>query len=98
MTIDSTSGTASSQGTADNAASTSTVPNSTVNKNMFLELLVAQLRNQNPMKPSDGTQFLTQLAQFEQLEQTLNMSQDVSVMRQDLDQLVKPATVVIPTT
>ena len=59
-----------------------------VTKNMFLQLLVAQLRNQDPMHPSDGTQFVAPLAQFQQLEQAVNMGQDISTIRQDLDQLV----------
>ncbi|HEY1335957.1 MAG TPA: flagellar hook capping FlgD N-terminal domain-containing protein, partial [Bryobacteraceae bacterium] len=43
-----------------------------IDKNMFLQLLVAQLRNQDPLNPSDGTQFIAQLAQFQQLEQSIN--------------------------
>ena len=57
-------------------------------KNMFLQLLVAQLRNQNPLNPSDGTQFVAQLAQFQQVESSLNMGQDITAMRQDLDQIL----------
>jgi flagellar basal-body rod modification protein FlgD len=34
----------------------------------FLKLLVAQLKYQDPMSPADGTQFLTQTAQFTELE------------------------------
>lgn len=63
-------------------------PTAAVNKNMFLQLLVAQLRNQDPMSPSDGTQFIGQLAQFQQLEQSVNSGQDITAIRQDLDQLV----------
>jgi flagellar basal-body rod modification protein FlgD len=55
---------------------------------MFLQLLVAQLQNQDPMNPADGTQFLTQLAQFQQLEQSMNMGTDLSAIRSDLDTLV----------
>jgi flagellar basal-body rod modification protein FlgD len=58
-----------------------------VDKNMFMKLLVAQMRNQDPMSPSDGTQFLGELAQFEQLEQSTNTGQDISAMRSDLDTL-----------
>jgi flagellar basal-body rod modification protein FlgD len=54
---------------------------------MFLQLLVAQLRNQDPMSPSDGTQFIGQLAQFQQLEQSVNSGQDISAIRTDLDAL-----------
>lgn len=33
----------------------------------FLMLMVAQLQNQNPMEPQDGTEFFTQMAQFDTL-------------------------------
>jgi len=52
---------------------------------MFLQLLVAQIQNQDPLNPSDGVQFLTQLAQFQQLENGLNMAQDIAAIRSDLD-------------
>lgn len=58
-----------------------------VTKNMFLQLLVAQIQNQDPLNPSDSVQFLTQLAQFQQLENGLNMAQDVTAIRNDLDSL-----------
>jgi len=59
-----------------------------VDKNMFMQLLVAQLQNQDPLNPTDSTQFVTQLAQFQQLEQSVNSGQDIAAMRQDLDKLV----------
>lgn len=67
-----------------------TVTSSTVaaDKNMFLQLLVAQLRNQDPMNPMDSSAFVTQLAQFQQLESTVNMSQDIAAIRSDADQLL----------
>ena len=75
-------------GTSGQSASSSTTSSSqTVDKNMFLQLLVAQLQNQDPLNPSDGTQFVAQLAQFQQLEQSMNQGQDITAMRQDLDQI-----------
>jgi len=55
---------------------------------MFLQLLVAQLQNQDPLNPTDSTQFVQQLATFQQLEQSVNTGQDVSAIRQDVDQFV----------
>jgi flagellar basal-body rod modification protein FlgD len=55
---------------------------------MFLQLLVAQLQNQDPLNPTDSTQFVTQLAQFQQLEQSVNTGQDITAIRTDLDQLL----------
>ena len=63
-----------------------------VNKNMFLQLLVAQLRNQDPMKPSDGMQFVGQLAQFEQLETGVNMGADIAAIREQLGLLTNTKT------
>jgi flagellar basal-body rod modification protein FlgD len=46
----------------------------TLGKDDFLKLLVGQLRNQDPMNPSSDTDFIGQMAQFSQLEQTTNMA------------------------
>ncbi len=42
-------------------------------KNEFLQLFVAQLKNQNPLEPQDGADFLGQLAQFSTVEGIKNM-------------------------
>lgn len=47
-------------------------------KEVFLQLLVSQIKNQNPLNPMDGTEFLGQLSQFTQVEQTLGMRQDLA--------------------
>src|SRR5262249_42737348 len=49
-------------------------------KTQFLQLLVAQLKGQNPLDPQDGTQFVTQLAQFSSLEQLINIRTDLDGM------------------
>lgn len=41
-------------------------------KTDFLNLLVAQLKNQDPLKPMDSSSFVAELAQFSQLEQSSN--------------------------
>jgi flagellar basal-body rod modification protein FlgD len=65
-----------------------------VDKNMFMQLLVAQLRNQNPLNPTDSMAFVQQLAQFQQMEQSVNTGQDIAAIRQD----VEKATAAIPAT
>jgi flagellar basal-body rod modification protein FlgD len=52
------------------------------NEETFLQLLVAQIKNQDPTQPTDGTQFLTQLAQFSQLEQLIGIKQDLDSTQQ----------------
>ncbi len=48
-----------------NAAATSIAPSANLaSQNTFLQLLVAQLKNQDPAQPTDGTAFVTELAQF----------------------------------
>lgn len=52
----------------------------------FLTLLVAQIKNQDPLNPADGTQFLTQLAQFTELEQVTGIRADVGTITSALTQ------------
>tara|TARA_R110002110_G_scaffold33533_1_gene114759 strand:+ start:72954 stop:73628 length:675 start_codon:yes stop_codon:yes gene_type:complete len=46
----------------------------------FLELFVAQLKNQNPLEPQDGSEFLAQLAQFSTVEGIKNMESSMNSM------------------
>lgn len=65
---------------ATSANSTNTTSSSTssfTNEQTFLQLLVAQIQNQDPMSPTDSTQFVTQLAQFSSLEQLIGIKQDL---------------------
>jgi flagellar basal-body rod modification protein FlgD len=55
--------------------------NELANQNVFLQLLVAQLRHQDPENPADGTQFVTQLAQFSELSNTTQMAADIAAIR-----------------
>ncbi len=43
-------------------------------RDTFLTMLVAQLKNQDPLNPMDGTDFSAQLAEFSQLEQLMNLN------------------------
>ncbi len=49
----------------------------TLGKEDFMNLLVTQLKNQNPLDPADPTQFTAQLAQFSQLEQLYNINENL---------------------
>ena len=43
-------------------------------ENEFISLMVAQIQNQDPLNPLDGTEYVSQLAQFSQVQSTENMS------------------------
>jgi flagellar basal-body rod modification protein FlgD len=66
-------------GTTGTSASTSS-SNSLASQQTFLQLLVAQLQNQDPTQPVQGTEFVTQLATFSDVEQNLAVRQDVDAM------------------
>jgi len=53
-------------------------PSGELGKNAFLKLMIAQLQAQNPLEPSNGTEYVSELAQFSQLEQTTNIAQNSS--------------------
>ncbi len=57
----------------------------TVDFNTFLKLLVAQLKNQDPLNPLDGTQFTGQIAQFSALEQQINTNNHLSKLLEQRD-------------
>src|SRR6478752_3420459 len=49
-----------------------------LDQNAFLKLMIAQLKNQDPMKPQDPSQFMSQLAQFSQVTSTQNMEKSIT--------------------
>lgn len=51
--------------------------NTTLNRDDFLQLLVTQLSNQDPLNPMDGQEFAAQLAQFSSLEQLININESM---------------------
>lgn len=63
------------------ASSSSGGTSGLANESTFLTLLVAQLQNQDPLQPADGMQFVTQLAQFSNLEQSLAMRTDLDSIK-----------------
>jgi flagellar basal-body rod modification protein FlgD len=74
-----TSGSQPSTGTSSSSSSLSSASAQAaqVTEQQFLQLLVAQLKNQDPLNPMDGTQFVSQLAQFSELEQMIGVNQGV---------------------
>jgi len=52
-------------------------PGGELGKDAFLKILLAQMRNQDPMNPADGTAMIAQLAQFSSLEQMQNLNNKI---------------------
>ena len=77
---DSTVKNGSQSGSSSNAQQPATAASATeslANEQTFLKLFIAQLQNQDPEQPQNGLDFVTQLAQFSSLEQTIQMRQDL---------------------
>ncbi|MBU1211196.1 MAG: flagellar hook assembly protein FlgD [Alphaproteobacteria bacterium] len=60
------------------AASTSSL--ASVDYEMFLKLLMAQMENQDPLNPTDSTEYVSQLATFSQVEQSIQANQKLDQM------------------
>lgn len=77
--VNGSSAPASSTSNPQNAAANAST-SALGNEDVFLQLLVAQLKNQDPENPADGTAFVTQLAQFTTLGQTTQGTSDLDSM------------------
>ena len=84
MTLSPVSSTHGPSPLADTGAKSPAPADPLASKDVFLQLLVTQLKYQDPESPADGTQFVTQLAQFSQLEDSTQMRDDLDAIRQAL--------------
>jgi len=83
------------------AASTSSVASAAQTANLasestFLQLLVAQLQNQDPEQPTDGTEFVTELAQFTTLSEDTESATDLDTIVAALPSLEPAAPATTP--
>src|ERR1043165_2578974 len=65
-----------------NGNKTATTPKSStgLDQNAFLKLLIAQLKNQDPTKPQDPSEFMSKRAQFSQVTSTQNMEKSITTL------------------
>jgi flagellar basal-body rod modification protein FlgD len=67
-------------GTTTGSLSSALGGNKALDKEAFLKLLVAQLKNQDPLKPQDSSQFVAELAQFSSLEQAMGINDRLDLL------------------
>lgn len=80
----------STGGVAGQAPSTGVFPGDETGKETFFQLLVAQIQNQDPLKPLDPTAFVSQLAQFSALEQLLKIGKSLQAIEGLLEAAAQP--------
>ena len=80
MSIPATESVSSGMFGSASTSSSSSTSKSGPDKEMFLQLLVAQMRYQDPMNPTDSSQFLAQSAQFTALEKMQDVANQTAMM------------------
>ena len=71
-------GSASASSASSSSSKASEKSTSGLDKEAFLQLLVAQMQYQDPLEPMDNTEYISQLATFSQLEATQNLQDTIS--------------------
>jgi flagellar basal-body rod modification protein FlgD len=61
-----------SSGSGSSAPTSSSQSPPTLGYNDFLQLMIAQLQNQDPLNPTDSSEFMSQIAEFSNVEQGIN--------------------------
>ncbi|KXG84666.1 flagellar hook assembly protein FlgD [Agrobacterium bohemicum] len=76
--VDGISGTSSSAATSQTTSAAKTdAKKASLDYDNFLQLLIAQMKNQDPTDPMDATQQVAQLATFSQVEQSVKMNSNL---------------------
>lgn len=83
--VESVSSTSSTTSTSSTSQTTSSTASDTYN--MFLQVLCTELQTQNPLDPTDTTEFIAQLTSYSQLEQAINTNDKLDAVLTAFDGL-----------
>ena len=86
MNINSIASFAAENANSSSSSSSSTADAGKSERDMFMTLLVAQLKNQDPLAPQDGAQFVAQLAQFNSLDQLVGIRNSIDQLNAAMQQ------------
>jgi len=75
-----TSATSATAANPSQAARASQREGNAFDQDAFLKILVAQLSSQDPLNPLDQNEFIAQMAQFTQVEQTLKLNENLQTL------------------
>lgn len=68
-------------------------PDNTLSQVDFMKLIIAQMRNQNPLEPQKDSDFMAQMAQFEALNQMKTVAEGIKVL-QGVQELTSAASMI----
>ncbi len=82
------SGSSSSSSSSSASNAITTAAGGAMGKDQFVQLLVSEMKNQDPLNPMDGKDLAAQLAQFSSVEQLMNINTKLD----NFTKLLTPAT------
>lgn len=83
--------------TVDGVPVVSASANSSLGQDAFLQLLTVQLANQDPMNPMSNEEFISQQAQFTQLEQSIELNDNMEAFMENQEEMMTGMTYVLST-
>ncbi|MBR0686804.1 flagellar hook assembly protein FlgD [Bradyrhizobium manausense] len=88
MNVSSATDTTSTNSSSSTSSTSSTSSSGGVDYNTFLQLLIAEMKNQDPTNPTDTSQYMSQFAQLSTVEQAMqtNTKLDSLLSSQSLSQ------------
>jgi flagellar basal-body rod modification protein FlgD len=72
--------TSTTNSTGQTSATDTSQAGPTIDYNMFLQLLIAEMKNQDPTSPTDTTEYMSQFAQFSSVEQAVQTNSKLDTL------------------